>query len=207
MSFPLSSLFSSWRKNLWFETVSHFFHYFQTIFIFIDYSNFYFITFFLTFLFILISVILLVLSMHKLDKYYKLPKFSVSVMNVLLESNSILSLPFLKILFGVFISCDSDNTIFNENIKCNGKMHIVMIVISCILIIIYYPALIMIQAVYYEFGIFGYKIKSVFTPHTEILLLLTKLLLVIIYQFIRHEIALSIIFFDLYGLLPKTALY
>ena len=192
MSFPLSSIFSSWRKNLWFETVSHFFHYFQTIFIFIDYSHFYIITFFLTFLYILIIVNLLVLSMHKLDKNYKLPNFSVTVVNMLLELNTILSLPFLKILFGIFISCDTDNSIFNENIKCNGKMHIVMIVISCILIIIYYPALIIIQAVYYEFAIFGYKIKSVFTPHTEILLLLTKLLLVIIYQFIRHEIALSL---------------
>ena len=195
MSFPLDYIFASGWKNIWFETVTHFFHYFQTIFIFTDYSHFYIISFFITLLYIIIFVFLLILSMHKLEKNYKISKTLSEILYIFIQLNTILCLPFFKILFNIFILCndDNNNNIFNEDIECEGKIHIAMIIISCIFIVIYFPLLLLFKSIYYQFGIFSNKLKSCYTSSTEVLLLIIKLILIIAYKFLKHKIALSII--------------
>ena len=45
MAFPMDSIFSSGWKTSWYKTIGHFFHYFQSSLIFIDFSHFYIISF------------------------------------------------------------------------------------------------------------------------------------------------------------------
>ena len=208
IAFPMDFVFSFWRKNLWFGTVGHFFHYCQTLFILIDYSNFYLISFFIAVLYIIVFFILLILSIHNLKKYSYINKNILELISIIIQFNTILSIPFFKILFGIII-CNEDNNIFKDNIKCHSKMHLIMIVISCISIIIYVILLYLFKSIYFEFGVTN-KLKSCFTSSTEVLLLLTQLLLVILFQFAKNEIALSaitlilsfFIFFDYFGHQP-----
>ena len=209
MAFPMDLVFSSGWKTSWFKTLAHFFHYFQLLFIFIDFNHFYIISFFTTFLYILIFIILLVISMHRLEKYSTIPDIVLLSIYLLIQLNTIFHIPIFKILFNVF-SCEKNNILFNENIVCKGKIHIMMIVISCILIIFYFPILILFKKIYFEFGVIRNKLKTAFTSSTEVLLVLVNFILVIVYQFIRNEIALSIItfilslslFIDYYGKQP-----
>ena len=55
ISFPMDYAFSDGWKNSWFGTVGHFFHYCQTLFILVDYSNFFLISFFFSVLYIIIN--------------------------------------------------------------------------------------------------------------------------------------------------------
>ena len=211
MAFPINDIFSSNWKILWLGTIGHFFRYFQYIFIFIDYNHFYIICFFITFLYIIIFVLLLSISIHKLGKYSKIPKFLLEFVYIFVELNTILFVPFLKILFNIF-SCDTDNILFSGVIQCHKKMHIGMIIISCILIVIFVMIILLFKITYFEFGVFQNKLKATFTSSTDVLLLLTQILLVIIYQFLKHQITLSIItliisffiFYDFYEKQPFT---
>ena len=151
MAFPMDSVFSSGWKNLWFQTVGNYFHYFQLLFIFNDYSHFYTISFFFTFLYILVFIIFLCVSLFQLQKYSNISKIISKFIYILIQLNTILSLPFLKILINVF-SCNNDNNLFNENIECRSTLHIIIIVISCILIILYFTLLLLFKVIYFEFG-------------------------------------------------------
>ena len=213
ISFPMDYAFSDGWKNSWFGTVGHFFHYCQTLFILVDYSNFFLISFFFSVLYIIVFFILLSLSIHNLAKH-SLNKNILEITYILIQFNTILSIPFLKILFNIFV-CNENNNLYNENIKCNSNLHLAMIVISCISIVIYVPLLYLLKSVYFEYGVVQNKIKSCFTSSTEVVLILIKLILVVVYRFITHEIALSIItlvlsfyiFFDYYGKQPYTNKY
>ena len=192
MAFPMDSIFSSGWKTSWYEAIGHFFHYFQSSLIFIDFSLFYIISFFITFLYIIIFIILLLISIHKYKKFLIIPRGILDILNTFIKLNNLLFIPFLKILFNVFI-CDNDNIIFNESIECHSTIHIIMIVISVISIIIYILILFLFKMIYFDFGVVQNKLKAAFTSSTEVLLVLAKILLIISYQFIRHEIILSVI--------------
>jgi hypothetical protein len=177
MAFPLDSIFSSGWKTSWYEGIGHFFHYFQSSLIFIDYSHFYIISFFITFLYIASFIALLILSMHKLVKHLEIPKVLLDTLNLFIQLNTIFSIPFLKILFNIFI-CKNDNSIFNENIECHSKIHIGMMIISSISILIYIILLLLFKIIFYDFGVVQNKLKAAYTSSTEVLLLLTKIILV-----------------------------
>ena len=209
MAFPMDSVFSSGWKSLWFQTVGNFFHYFQSFFIFNDYSNFYTISFLISWLYIIIFIILISLSILQLQRYSKITKNISELVYILIQLNTIVSLPFLKILIKAF-SCTDDNNLINGNSKCKSPFHIIIIVVSCILIIPYFILLILLKMICFEFGDNPHKLKAAFTSSTEVLLILVKLILVIIYKFITNSIILSIvnlllstfIFFDYYGKQP-----
>ena len=72
-------------------------------------------------------------------------------------------------------------------------MHIILIVISAIFIIIYQIIILIFHTTLYGFGVDVNKFKSGYTPSTEILLDIIKIVLIIFYQFISHQHTLSII--------------
>ena len=129
MAFPIDTFFSSGWETYWFKIVGYFYHYFQSFFIFNDFNHFYVILFFITLLYILVFIILLSLSIFQLQKNSKISKSISKLVNITIQLNTILSLPFLKILIKAFC-CDSDNTLFTVNIKCNSTLHIIIIIIS-----------------------------------------------------------------------------
>ena len=212
MAFPLDSIFSSGWKTLWFGTVGKFFHYIQLIFIFIDHGDFYIISFIVSFLYIIIFTLLIFFAMHRISISSIRPKKLFEILSLIIRYNTILCIPFLKILFSIFSCDDNGYLINNNNIKCNESIHIGMIIISIICIIIYFILLILLKMTFFEFGVIYDKLKASFTSSTEVLLIMTKFLLVIIYQFIKHKMAICIItliisifiFFDYYGMQPFT---
>ena len=212
MAFPLDAIFSSGWKTLWFGTVGNFFHYIQLLFIFIEHGDFFIISYIISFMYIIIFTILMFFAIHRLSISSIRPKKLFEILGYMIRYNTILSIPFLKILFSIF-SCDDDgNLISNKTIKCKESIHIGMMIISIICVIIYFIHLVLLKMTFFEFGVIHDKLKAAFTSSTEVLLILSKLLLVLIYQFIKYKMAICIItliisifiFFDYYGMQPFT---
>ena len=212
MAFLLDSIFSSGWKTLWFGTVGNFFHYIQLIFIFIEHGDFFIISYIISFLYIIIFIVLIFFAIHRLSISSIRPKKLFEILSHIIRYNTILCIPFLKILFSIF-SCDDNGYLVNNNsIKCHESIHIGMMIISSICVIIYFIILILIKMTFFEFGVLYDKLKAAYTSSTEVLLILTKFILVILYQFIKHKMAICIItliisifiFFDFYEIQPFT---
>ena len=72
-----------------------------------------------------------------------------------------------------------------------------MIIISIILIICYSVLIILFHMTLFEFGAIHGKIRAAFTSSTEVMLVISKFILVFVYQFIKHQMALALITFCL----------
>ena len=196
MSFPLDTAFSSGWKSFWYGTIGHFFRYFQLIYLWYGNSQFYIISYFLATFYILIFLILVAYTLHLLSNYILRSKTIIGILLTIYEFECILNIPFLKILFSVF-SFDNEKLDVAPIIPCKGSLHIGMIIISSFLIICYLILIILFHMTLFEFGAIHGKIRAAFTSSTEVLLVIVKFILVVAYQFIRHQMALALITFIL----------
>ena len=214
MAFSMDTVFSEGWNGYWYGTVGHLFRYLQFVFLFENNSQFFIIFYIITILFIIIFLILVIYCMQQIANNASI-KFKtsgiISLILTFIEFNTVLSIPFLKILFGVY-SCEGNKMKMTNQITCKNGVHLGMMVISCIIIIIYLLVSIIFKMTFFEFGVVPEKLKSAFTSSTEVLLIIMKFLLVLIYQFIHHKMALSVItlfigiylFFDFIGKQPFT---
>ena len=194
MAFPMDRIFSNGWKNYWYGTAGHFFRYFQLIYLWEENSQFYIISYIVVCLYILLFIILVIYSVHLLSNYLLRSKNVIGILLTLYEFEACLNIPFFKILLSVF-SCENKVMKYSTNIKCYEGLHIGMIIISCFLIIIYVIPIVLFHMTLFEFGAIHGKLRAAFTSSTEVKLVLIKFALVIIYQFIKHEMALALITF------------
>ena len=103
-----------------------------------------------------------------------------------------MNIPFLRKLFSVLI-CKNNILEVIPEMKCKSGIHISLIFLSIILIIINKIILIIFHSTQYEFGIESLKLKSGYSSSNQILYDLTKLILILVYQLISHQMALAII--------------
>ena len=192
MAFPMDRIFSNGWKNYWYGTVGHFFRYFQLIYLWEDNGQFYIISYIIVCLYILLFVILVIYAVHLLSNYLLSSKSVIGILLTLYEFESCLNIPFSKILMVVF-SCENNAMKYSTNIQCYTGLHIGMIIISCVLIILYLIPITLFHITLFEFGAIHGKLRAAFTSSTEVKLVLIKFALVIIYQFIKHEMALALI--------------
>ena len=68
-----------------------------------------------------------------------------------------------------------------------------MMIISIILIIFYLIVIFLFHMTLFEFGVIHGKVRAAFTSSTEVLLVIMKFILVVCYQFIKHQLALNLI--------------
>ena len=196
MSFPLDTAFSSGWKNFLYGTVGHFFRYFQLIYLWYGNSQFYIISYIIAAIYILIFVILVIYTLHLLSNYILKSKTVIGILLTIYEFESIVNIPFLKILFSVF-NFENDKLEIAPIIQCKSGIHIGMIIIRIILIICYLILIILFHMTLFEFGAIHGKVRAAFTSSTEVYLVLVKFILVFIYQFIKHQMALALITFCL----------
>ena len=196
MSFPLDTAFSSGWKNFLYGTVGHFFRYFQLIYLWYGNSQFYIISFIIAAIYILIFIILVIYTLHLLSNYILKSKTVIGILLTIYEFECIVNIPFFKILFSVF-NFEKDKLEIAPIIKCKGGIHIGMIIISVILIISYLILIILFHMTLFEFGAIHGKVRAAFTSSTEVYLVIVKFILVFIYQFIKHQMALALITFCL----------
>ena len=194
MAFPMDRIFSNGWKNYWYGTVGHFFRYFQLIYLWEENGQFYIISYIIVCLYILLFVILVIYSVHLLSSYLLSSKSVIGILLTLYEFESCLNIPFFKVLIVVF-SCENNVMKYSTNIQCYNGLHIGMVIISCVLIILYLIPIILFHITLFEFGAIHGKLKAAFTSSTEVKLVLIKFALVVIYQFIKHEMALALITF------------
>ena len=99
MAFPMDTVFSSGWKSYWYETIGSFFKYFHLISLWSGNTQFYLITYIITFLYILILIgtfiHILVESTSLTYKTY----YSNKLLSLLLEFEIILNIPLFKTLF------------------------------------------------------------------------------------------------------------
>ena len=196
MSFPLDTVFSSGWKNCLYGTVGHFFRYFQLIYLWYGNSQFYIISYILASIYILIFIILVIYTLHLLSNYILKSKTVIGILLTIYEFECIVNIPFLKILFSVF-NFQNEKLEIAPIITTKSGIHIGMIIISIILIICYSVLIILFHMTLFEFGAIHGKIRAAFTSSTEVMLVISKFILVFVYQFIKHQMALALITFCL----------
>ena len=196
MAFPMDKIFSSGWKNFMFGVIGNFFRYTQLISLWLGNSQVYLISYILTCLYILI---LLVAFIHVLINSALMSShlyLSSKIISLLLEFEIILYIPFLKLLFGIF-TCENNNLQAIPNIKCKSSIHFALMIMSSIFSILFVVLMILFRSTLFEFGRCKGKFKAAYTSSTEVLLEITKFLIIILYQFIKKEIPLAIITFIL----------
>ena len=189
IAFPMDKTFNINQSNLWAKTIGNFFRYFQLTYLWNN-SSFFIIAYILICIYI---IILLSLFLHILIKNKLIKSNAIMiVIAIMIQLLIILNIPFLRTLFAVF-SCHNNSVEIYQEIKCKSIIHIILIIISFIFIIIFKLFIIVFHYLVYEFGHNSNILKSGYTSSTEVMLDIAKFLLIIIYQFISNEIALSII--------------
>ena len=189
MAFPMDKIFDESWGNYWVKTIGNFFRYSQLIFLWRG-TSFFIITY------IIVCIYMIVFSslfFHVLIKSNTFTSIHIIKFLVLMfQVQTILNIPFLRTLFSVLF-CKNNILEVSPEIKCQSGIHFFLIVISVILIIIYKLIIIIFHSTLYEFGVLPNKLKSGYGSSTEVLLNLIKLILVIIYQLISHQMILAII--------------
>ena len=196
MSFPLEKTFSSGWKIFWYGTIGHFFRYFQLIYLWYGNPQFYIISYIISSVYILIFIILVIYTLHLLSNYILKSKAVIGILLTIYEFECIVNIPFLKILFSVF-DFRNDKLEISPNITCKSNLHIGLIIISVLLTICYLAIIILFHMTLFEFGAIHGKVRAAFTSSTEVNLVIVKFILIVIYQFIRHEMGLALITFCL----------
>ena len=194
MAFPMDKIFSPGWGDYWFGTVGNFFRFFQLIFLWEGNTPFYIISFIIVCIYILL---LLIFFLHILinSKSISLKNKNISIIICnLLQFEIVLNIPIFKTLFGIF-TCKGGGTNAAPDIKCHNGIHICLIIISIIFILIFTILIILFHITLYEFGVNPAKLKAAYTSSTEVLLDIAKLILILLYQFVTNETALSIITF------------
>ena len=93
---------------------------------------------------------------------------------------SLLNIPILKTLFSITL-CKNDFLEVSNEIKCKSGIHIILIIISIILVIIYEFIIIIVHLTIYEFGVQPNRLKAGYSSSTQILLDLMKIILIILF--------------------------
>ena len=195
IAFPLGSAFDDSWKTFWYGTFGHFFKYFQIVHIFEranSNSTFYIIVYIITCIYILIFIILVVYSLHLLSNYILKSHSIIGILLTIYEFESVVNIPFLKILFAVF-KLSGDSLDIAPAIKIKSFIHVLMIIISILFTIIYMVLITLFHITLFEFGAIHGKIRAAYTSSTEVLLVFAKFICVVAYQFITNQLALAII--------------
>ena len=192
IAFPMDKIFTKSWKNYWFGTVGHFLRYFQLIYLWEENGQFYIISYICVCLYILLFLILVIYAVHLLSNFLLRSKGIIGLILTLYEFEACLNIPFCKILLGS-LPCTNGVMKYSTNIKCYSGLHLGMIFLGCFLLIIYLIPIILFHMTLFEFGAIHGKLRAAFTSSTEVKLVLMKIILVIIYQFIKHEMALALI--------------
>ena len=195
IAFPLGKTFDDSWKTYWYGTVGHFFQYLQIIHIFErDKSNssFYIIAYIITCLYIIIFLILVIYSLNLLSNYILKSHSVIGILLTIYEFESVVNIPFLKILFAVF-TFSGDSLEIAPAIKIKSFIHILMLILSIILVLCYMVLIILFHMTLFEFGAIHGKIRAAYTSSTEVLLVLVKFAMVVVYHFITNELALALI--------------
>ena len=192
MAFPLDKMFlKGWGDKL-FGTVGNFFRFFQFYSLWKGNTPFYIISYIITCLYIFILV---VFSFHLLVNSKQIAiknKFIILCIGFQLQFETILNIPFLRTLFGIF-TCKGENVEVATDIKCHSVIQIILIILSIIFIIIFEFIIIIFHMTIFEFGVCPSKLKAAYTSTTTIMLDIFKLILILLYQFVSDETALAII--------------
>ena len=189
MAFPMDQIFDDSYGNHWIKTIGKFFRFTQLIFLWKGTSFF-----IITYIFVCLYIILFL----SLFFYIVIKSISSASENIIkffvliLQIQTILNIPFLKTLFSIFF-CKNDILEVSPQIKCKSGIHVFLICISAMFIIVYKLIIIIFHSTLYEFGVQSNKLKSGYSSSTEVLLNLTKLILIIVFQFISHQMILAII--------------
>ena len=195
IAFPLGKAFDGSWKTYWYGTVGHFFRYFQIIHLFErenGNSSFYIITYIIVCLYILVFVILVIYCLNLLSNYILKSHSIIEILLTIYEFESIVNIPFLKILFAVF-TFKGETLEIAPAIKIKSFIHILMFIISILLIICYMVLILLLHMTFFEFGAIHGKLRAAYTSSTEVLLVIVKFVLVVVFQFIENELALAII--------------
>ena len=196
MAFPMDTVFSSGWKNFWYNTIGSFFRYFQLVPLWRGNSQFFIITYIITCLFFLLLLIAFIHILIESKSLSYKSYISSRLITSFLEFEIILSIPFLRTLFAVF-SCENDCLVIVSDFRCKSGIHICLMIISIFFIIIYAFLNFIFYTTLFEFGANNAKLKSAYTSSTQVLLEIIKLILIIVYEFIKNEMVLSIITFIL----------
>ena len=189
MAFPMDKTFNETWGVHWVKTIGNYFRFTQLIYLW-QRCTFILIAYILTCIYIIIFISVFIHVVIKSTKF--ISANIIKILVLIIQLQKILNIPFLRILFSVF-SCKNDNLEIYSEIKCKSGVHYFLIILSIILVIFLKILTLILNTTLYEFGTNPDKLISGYSSSTNILLDIIELILVILYQFISHQMALCII--------------
>ena len=189
LAFPMNKIFDESWGNTWVKMITNFFRYFQLIDFFQD-NSYFTIVYIISYVYLIIFLIIFFYIV--INSLISKPIVAIKALSFILQINIVLNIPFLKALFTIF-SCNNNNKleIFAE-ITCESPTHFILKVINILYTIIFELFIILFHMTLYEFGYNSNKLKSAYSCSSDILLDLTKLILIILYQFVEDAMSLAI---------------
>ena len=194
IAFPMDKIFSKGWGSFWFGAVGNFFRFFQLFFLWKGNTGFYIISYIITCIYILILFIFFIHILMNSKQFAITAKFIIVSITLQLQFEHFLNIPFLRTLFGIFI-CKDDKVEVTPDIKCHSITHIFLHIFSIIFILILKFLVIIFHSTLFEFGVNRGKFKAAYTSSTNVLLDVSKLLLILLYTFVTNEKVLAIFTF------------
>ena len=194
IAFPMDKIFSKGWGSFWFGAVGNFFRFFQLFFLWKGNTGFYIISYIITCIYILILFIFFIHILMNSKQFAITAKFIIVSITLQLQFEHFLNIPFLRTLFGIF-TCKDDKVEVAPDIKCHSITHIFLHIFSIIFILILKFLVIIFHSTLFEFGVNRGKFKAAYTSSTNVLLDVSKLLLILLYTFVTNEKVLAIFTF------------
>ena len=142
--------------------------------------------YFFVIIYVIFNIIVFSYGMYLVSKYQLKSEFLIDLLIKIFKFDAVIFLPITKMLFCVY-ECENDKMKYAKDIKCFEKIHWGLCVISGIMIIIYSYLSFIVHIIFYEFHPSKRAIMAKLISKTDTQLILTKLILVFLYQFFPKE--------------------
>ena len=186
ISFPLCDIFKKGWKKKYYSTISLFFQYTTITPIFKGNNQLFIVMYFFVIIYVIFNIIVFSYGMYLVSKYQLKSEFLIDLLIKIFKFDAVIFLPITKMLFCVY-ECENDKMKYAKDIKCFEKIHWGLCVISGIMIIIYSYFSFIVHIIFYEFHPSKRAIMAKLISKTDTQLILTKLILVFLYQFFPKE--------------------
>ena len=186
ISFPLCDIFKDGWKKKYYNTISLFFQYSTITPIFEGNNQIFIVMYFFVIIYVIFNIIIFSYGMFLVSKYKLKSEFLIELLIKIFKFDSVIFLPITKMLFSVY-GCEEKRMRYANDIICFGSIHWVLCVISGIMIIIYFYLSIIVHIIFYEFHPSKRAIMAKLVSKTDTQLIITKFILVFLYQFFPKE--------------------
>lgn len=191
ISFSFSPTFTKYWTSNKYSTLGSFIYYFQLVSILEGRETLYLFLFFCSCLYVLLIFLLIVILSFRVNKL-KLPsKRPLYILNFFFDLNDAIFLPIIKLFISIF-NCNKEEHFYTTTLKCFNTKHWVIACIGGFFLILYLIMAIIFQITNFEYRKMPHILSSKLSSNTSLELLLTKVIIVLLFEIFPSQTTLNI---------------